>query len=325
MAQVDLRGGAGGVFARVGQRFLDGAVDGPLHGRRESVGKLRAQLGLDAAAVDQLLDVGEGGLRGEFRGPSPGRPQHADHVAQLVQGLDAQPPDRGRRLLDLRVTRADLECTGPYGDQADLVGHHVVHLTRKLRTLLGQDGLGSQHLLVVARFRDLRQSRRQVPPGLDELAQEDRGGRRRRRVAERDQCRGPRQVEGRCEQLRRRSNVTEREGQGAERQEDAVAAERGEGVQRDQAGEDRVREQDGGQGEQEGQEGQATAQEQGEGRGEAAGHAQRLLTVPVDPDVRQCDRHHGGVQQRWCTAPSPGGRLAGRAGPLGRGLPPRAW
>jgi hypothetical protein len=63
VADVDGCRGAGGVFADVGQSFLDGAVDGALDGGGKVLGQFRLQLRFDAAAVDQSLQVGEGTVR----------------------------------------------------------------------------------------------------------------------------------------------------------------------------------------------------------------------------------------------------------------------
>ena len=49
-------------------------------------------------ARDELLEVAQPGLGIQLGGSAVGGAEHADHVAQLVQGGDAQLADRARRL-----------------------------------------------------------------------------------------------------------------------------------------------------------------------------------------------------------------------------------
>jgi hypothetical protein len=93
--------------------------------RRQPAGQFR----VDTARHDQLLQVCERGLRRQLGGAAAGGAQQCDHVPQLVERVDAQRADGAHALSDIRVLHGHLERTGLYGDQADLVGDDVVHLT----------------------------------------------------------------------------------------------------------------------------------------------------------------------------------------------------
>ncbi|GAA2346425.1 hypothetical protein SVIO_004140 [Streptomyces violaceusniger] len=91
-----------------------------------------------------------------------GGAQQRDHGAQFVERGDARRTDCAGGLFDVRVLGGGLEGSGPYGDQADLVGDHVVHLTGQLGALAGEHRLGVQCPLVLPGFLDLDKPPRQV-------------------------------------------------------------------------------------------------------------------------------------------------------------------
>ncbi|WP_189149102.1 hypothetical protein [Streptomyces lacrimifluminis] len=54
---------------------------------------------------------------------------------------DAEQTDNAGGLLGVRVVGGDLQRSGPYGDQADLVGDRIVHLAGRLSAFAGEHGL----------------------------------------------------------------------------------------------------------------------------------------------------------------------------------------
>jgi len=75
--------------------------------------------------------------------------EHADHAAQLLEGLARRGPQQGGRLLHLggRQVRTYLETAGVQRHQRDPVGEHVVHLAGDSGAL-GHPGLLLVELLV---------------------------------------------------------------------------------------------------------------------------------------------------------------------------------
>ncbi|CAM5454200.1 hypothetical protein SAFG77S_02645 [Streptomyces afghaniensis] len=151
------------MFADVGQRFLNRTVEGALGGCAHSGRQFPSQLYVSAARFHEFTQVGKGGLRRQLGGVAAGGPQQGDHGAQFVERGDAQRTDRAGGLLGVHVPGGDLQRPGPYGDQADLMGDHVVHLPGQLGAFASEDGLGVQGPLVFPCLLDLGKPPRQVP------------------------------------------------------------------------------------------------------------------------------------------------------------------
>jgi hypothetical protein len=185
------------------------------------------QLCVSAAGLHEFAQVGQGGLRSQLGGVAAGGAQQRDHGAQFVECGDAQRTNGAGSLFGVRVLGGDLQGSGPHGDQADLVGDHVVHLTGQLGTFAGEHGLRVQGPRVFPGLLDLDQPPRQVPLRLQELAEEDGGGGGRQAVDEDDRRHGPVGIgQG------PRSAAREGGQGGAHREETAVAGAFGQSEQR---------------------------------------------------------------------------------------------
>ena len=173
------------MLARIGEGFLDGAVDGSLGGGCEVGREFAAEGDRESGCGDETGQVVGGGLRGESWTVGPGRAKQGHHRAQFVEGRCAQCPDRRRRVADAVIGGGDVKGTGLHGNQADLVGDDVVHLPGELVALPGEDALGVQFALVPFGGLDLVDPGAQIRRCLHELSEEDRGRRRRELVDER--------------------------------------------------------------------------------------------------------------------------------------------
>ncbi|GHB93799.1 hypothetical protein GCM10010308_00430 [Streptomyces vinaceusdrappus] len=69
-----------------------------------------------------MLEIGEGGLGGEFGFLAAGGAEQGDHVTEFVEGVHAQGADGAGGLAGVGICGGDLQRSGPYGDEADLVG-----------------------------------------------------------------------------------------------------------------------------------------------------------------------------------------------------------
>jgi len=158
--------------------------------------------------------------------------------------------------LSVRIVRAPSLNSGSH-----LVRDDVVHLAGELGAFAGQDRLRVQQPFVFPRLLDLDELTGQIPACLEQLAQEHGGRGRGERVEEVDE--GPGAVV-RGEAVQRPGNGRrQREQQGADREQTAVAGAFGEREQRGERGEHQVQHQGGGKGEQEDSQRETSAEGQG--------------------------------------------------------------
>jgi hypothetical protein len=162
----------------------------------------------------------------------------------------------------------------------------------QLGAFAGEDGLGVQGAFVFAGLLDLGEPAGHVVPGLDELADQDRGGGRGQRVGELHERPGP--VAGERVGQRPSEGAYCRVEQGAAGQERTVAGDRGQCVQGGERRDGHVHEHEHGQGQQEGDQRQPPAQEQGGAAQGGPGPQERggVLAEEVDPCVErgECDK-----------------------------------
>lgn len=136
-ADVDPHGHRGprGMFAGVGESFLDRAVQGTLHVARQ-VGDIPADVegGDDPAVRDQAGHVRESGLRcKQGLGAGVVGPQDQDRRAELFQAGDGEGAHGAGGRPGARVRRSDLQGARLHGDQTGLVRDDVVHLSADAR------------------------------------------------------------------------------------------------------------------------------------------------------------------------------------------------
>ena len=118
------------------------------------------------------------------------RPEHADHLAQLVQRGHPGRAQRRGRVPGRRVGRGHLQRPGLQHHQRHPVADHVVHLRGQAGALLGPGPLGQQVLLAVAALGAFTQVGEVLPADLQEPPGQCRHGRGEQ--AERDGAPGRR-------------------------------------------------------------------------------------------------------------------------------------
>ncbi len=286
------------MLAHVGECLLHRPIDGPLRRQPEIRGQLAADLHGHAARGDQVVQVGGGRLRRQPGALRPRRPQQQHHGPQFLQRRRGERPDGGGRLPRRRVGRGDLQCRRLHGDEADLVGHDIVHLPGELVPLPRQHGLRVQLTFVLASGLDLGDPGAKVGGGLHQLPEQDRRGGGRELIHERH--RGAVLLAGELTGQRPPDRLGGSEQRPAHDEQPVAPRPRRQREQRDDRCRDDVGDQRRREGQREGRQREPAADQQHGARQHARAVGQGVIARPVQGRVGHGDRHREEV-------PDPGG------------------
>jgi hypothetical protein len=225
-----------------------------------------------------------------------GRAEDADHLPELGEGLHAEQADGVGGLAHVVVLGGGAQRSRLHGDEADLVGHHVVHLPGQPGAFLREHRTGNQLPLPLPAGGQLVEPSGQLPTGPGEQTQSHRRPGEHRGVDEPQQVAEHRDEIGALE--RPREEVAQPGDDAADRDRHAVPGDRGHRVESSQRRDEDVAAEQRGDRQGEDRERMPTPDRERQGGDHGQGQRAPGGVGVAQPGVEQRQAHQSGIHER---------------------------